>query len=407
MPVQWKSSRYPGIRFYEHRSRKHGVRPDRYFAIRFQVSGKRKEEGLGWASQGWTEKKAVVELARLKEAARKGEGPSSLAEKRQLAEAKRQAAETERAAKEQNSITFGQFWKDAYFPQTQRDKTIRTWKREESFFNKWLNPTLGKFPLKDISPIHLERIKSKMGKAELAPRSISYCLDVIRQVFNRARALGIYEGDSPTAKVKKPKTDNKRLRFLAHDEAAKLLDALADKSQDLHDMALLSLHCGLRAGELFGLEWRDVNLEQGTLTLRDTKNGKTRMAYLTSMAKKVLQTRALETDHNLVFLSRTGGRRMQVSKAFRKAVTELGMNDGVEDARDRLVFHTLRHTFASWLVMAGTPLYTVGKLLGHSSSAMTERYSHLAPDHMKAAVSALESTLISGKTNKRLSVQKQ
>ncbi len=400
MPVQWKSSRYPGIRFYEHGSRKHGVRPDRYFAIRFQVKGKRKEEGLGWASQGWTEKKAVVELARLKEAARKGEGPSSLAEKRQLAEAKRQAAETERAAKERNSITFGQFWKDAYFPQTQRDKTIRTWKREESFFNKWLNPTLGKFPLKDISPIHLEHIKSKMGKAELAPRSISYCLDVIRQVFNRARALGIYEGDSPTAKVKKPKTDNKRLRFLTHDESAKLLDALAEKSQDLHDMALLSLHCGLRAGELFSLEWRDVNLEQGILTLWDTKNGKTRMAYLTSKAKKVLQARALETDHDLVFSSRTGGRRVQVSKAFRKVVTELGMNDGVKDARDRLVFHTLRHTFASWLVMAGTPLYTVGKLLGHSSSAMTERYSHLAPDHMKAAVSALEEAMEGSKKPK-------
>ena len=76
---------------------------------------------------------------------------------------------------------------------------------------------------------------------------------------------------------------------------------------------------------MFNLEWRDVNLEQGTLTLRDTKNGKTRMAYLTSDANKVLQARALETDHDLVFSSRTGSRRVQVSKAFRKAVTELGM----------------------------------------------------------------------------------
>ena len=58
-----------------------------------------------------------------------------------------------------------------------------------------------------------------------------------------------------------------------------------------------------------------------------------------------------------------------------------------------MVFHTLRHTFTSWLVMAGTPLYTVGKLLGHSTSAMTERYSHLAPNHMQEAIKALEAAM--------------
>ena len=281
-----------------------------------------------------------------------------------MVEAERLAKEAERIAKKQGEISFGQFWRETYFPQAQHDKTARTWKREASFFNKWLNPGLGELPLKVISPIHLERLKSNMARVGLAPRSISYCLDVVRQVFNHAGAIGVYEGESPTTRVKKPKADNQRLRYLNRKEATKLLDALAGKSQDLHDQALLSLHCGLRAGELFSLEWRDVDLNKGILTLRDTKNGKTRAAYLTKDAKAVLQARAGTNDRGFVFPSRSGGRREQVSKAFRKVVSELKMNHGVTDARDWVVFHTLRHTYASWMVMAGTPLYTVVSFSG-------------------------------------------
>jgi len=58
-----------------------------------------------------------------------------------------------------------------------------------------------------------------------------------------------------------------------------------------------------------------------------------------------------------------------------------------------MVIHTLRHTFASWLVQRGTPLYTVSKLMGHSSIKMTERYAHLAPDTQRAAAMDLEGIL--------------
>ncbi|GHT93293.1 hypothetical protein FACS1894122_08290 [Alphaproteobacteria bacterium] len=68
----------------------------------------------------------------------------------------------------------------------------------------------------------------------------------------------------------------------------------------------------------------------------------------------------------------------------------LGFNNGVNDDRQKVVFHTLRHTYASWLVMSGVDLYTVQKLMWHSTIAMTERYSHLAPDHLKKAVSMFE-----------------
>jgi site-specific recombinase XerD len=74
-------------------------------------------------------------------------------------------------------------------------------------------------------------------------------------------------------------------------------------------------------------------------------------------------------------------------------VNALGLNDNVVDARYLVTFHTLRHTYASWLVMRGAPLYTVQRLLGHQTSAMTERYSHLAPDHLRETVKGFEEGL--------------
>ncbi|MBN2060747.1 MAG: tyrosine-type recombinase/integrase [Deltaproteobacteria bacterium] len=70
------------------------------------------------------------------------------------------------------------------------------------------------------------------------------------------------------------------------------------------------------------------------------------------------------------------------------------------DRRQRLTFHSLRHTYASWLVMQGTPLYTVQLLLGHKSMSMTMRYSHLAPDTLKAAVVNFEKNIKKQKRKK-------
>ena len=63
-----------------------------------------------------------------------------------------------------------------------------------------------------------------------------------------------------------------------------------------------------------------------------------------------------------------------------RAINKLDFNDGITDSRDKVVFHTLRHTFASWLAIQGTPIYTIKELMGHKTLAMTERYSHLIPD---------------------------
>src|SRR4030067_919470 len=96
--LKWKKTKFPGVRYYDHPTRKHGIQKDRYFAIRYQRDGKRHEEGIGWASEGWTAEKAANELAELKKAHTLGTGgPTSLNEKREVEKEKR---EQKRLAKE-------------------------------------------------------------------------------------------------------------------------------------------------------------------------------------------------------------------------------------------------------------------------------------------------------------------
>jgi integrase len=159
---------------------------------------------------------------------------------------------------------------------------------------------------------------------------------------------------------------------------------------DVHDQALVSLHCGLRAGEVFALTWADVDMKRGVLTLRDTTSGRPRAASMTGAVTNMLAQRKRHARAERVFPSETGARIGQISQTFGKTVKALGLNDDVADSRQKVVFHTLRHTFASWLAEQGTDLYTIQQLMGHQSFAMVQRYAHLSPDTLRRAVRALE-----------------
>jgi site-specific recombinase XerD len=88
---------------------------------------------------------------------------------------------------------------------------------------------------------------------------------------------------------------------------------------------------------------------------------------------------------SLVFLGRDGAKILRISKSFERAVDELKFNEGVADRRQRVTFHTLRHTFASWLAMDGINPFHLKELLGHSDLKLTERYSHLSESTLKKA----------------------
>lgn len=393
---------YPGVRYQKHKTRKHGIGPDKYFMIRYQHQGKRKEEGLGWASEGWSAKKAADELARIREAQRTGRGAQSLNEAREIARQEKEADAERLKDEELKAITFSEFWDKEYFPSCQAEKKPLSWQAEESWFKNWIQPGIGNKRLADVSQIDIERIKSTMDKAKLSPRSIQYCLAVIRQVFNEAARRRRFRGENPAKMVKVSLGDNKRVGFLTQEKAAELLAELKNRSLQLHDIALLALHCGLRESEVFSLTWDCVDFEQGSLFIKETKGKKNRHAFMTTDVKKMLMARYQGIDSGFVFLDRNGSRIQRISASFFRAVDALGLNRGVTDRRQKVVFHTLRHTFASWLVQGGEPLYTVSKLLGHSTTAMTERYSHLAPDNMRGAVERMEANLNEVKNGKVL-----
>ena len=100
-----------------------------------------------------------------------------------------------------------------------------------------------------------------------------------------------------------------------------------------------------------------------------------------------------QLSSELVFKNTKGGKLERISNTFLRTVDELGFNDGVVDRRDKAIFHTCRHTFASWHVQNGTDLYTVKELLGHSTIQLTERYSHLRPDGLKQATHLFDKIL--------------
>ena len=388
---KWVKTNFPGVRYRRHSIRKHGVKKDMYFSIRYKLNGRDKEEGLGWASQDWTAAKAYDALKELRENVKRGEGPQSLREKREI-ELKRQEQQRIEATRlKKEAITFKVFFEESYLPQARADKKASSVIREKILFDKWLKGAIGHILLRDVLPFHMEKLKLDMAKKRQSPRSIEYALAVVRQVFRAASRMGCHGGAIPTSGVKIPKVDNARMRFLTRTEAAELLRALRAKSLDAHDMTLISLHCGLRFGEIAALTWQDVDLDKGVMTIRDAKTG-SRYAFLTRQAIEMLKGRPAGKPAEYVFPGR-GGKMTRVSPTFFRVVDELKLNEGVDDRRLKICFHSCRHSYASWLVEEGQDLYTVQKLLGHKTNVMTQRYAHLAENRLREAVRALGRSL--------------
>ena len=204
MGTGWKKSKFTGVRYREHPTRKHGIGRDRYFTVRYQKEGKRNEEGLGWASEGWTAEKAALKLAELKRAAQIGEGPQRLREKRELEAQRRAAARAKKEQEKREGLTFDSFFTGTYLPYAKSNKKYSSWKTEEGFYKNWIKPILGHKPMVTISPLDLERIKKKLKDAGRSPRTVKYCIATVRVIINLARKLGAYEGANPASSSETP-----------------------------------------------------------------------------------------------------------------------------------------------------------------------------------------------------------
>ena len=137
------------------------------------------------------------------------------------------------------------------------------------------------------------------------------------------------------------------------------------------------------------MTWGNADLNRRIINV-DGKGGKNRPAFMTDQVKTMLESLGGGKPYDLIFPDRNGKKIKRISNTFQRSVNDLGLNDGITDSRQKVVFHTLRHTYASWLVEDGTDLYIVQKLMGHSSLEMTERYAHLGENTLQNAIRSFE-----------------
>ena len=157
-----------------------------------------------------------------------------------------------------------------------------------------------------------------------------------------------------------------------------------EPDQWLQQAAGLAVALGTRRGELMYTTVPDVDLDGRRVTLRVTKNGKTRAVFINELAMQVFEAMRLgdrkrRKDRGALFPDVTPE---QLSMRFIRACRDAGVED--------FSFHDLRHTYASHLRMKGADLDDIRRLLGHSDLRMTIRYAHLLPEHLEAAASRLD-----------------
>jgi len=228
------------------------------------------------------------------------------------------------------------------------------------------------------------------GNGQKGPRArtINLELDGIKTMLNLAIRWG-YLKENPMKQVKPLKVeDSEPVRFLNQDECQKFLEAC---SSDLYPIYFTFLNTGMRKAELENLTWADINFERGKILIR-RKEGwhpKTggREIPISDTLMKVLQElrqRKKKADNTeYVFAVRYSGRSHNM---LRNELIRIAKEAGIKNLTK---VHTLRHTFASLLVMSGVDLPTVMKLMGYSDIQTTMIYAHLAPDHLADTVNKL------------------
>jgi len=253
-----------------------------------------------------------------------------------------------------------------------------------------LAPFFGRMKLDAIGPADVETFKAQKVAEGQSRKSINNYLAALRKALNLAVEWEVIP-KAPKVKAFKQKTTLiTRDQFLDFDEAERVIAAV---TADWRAFTVVALKTGLRAGELLGLKWEDIDLMTGQLVVRRTawrheegtpKGGCNRVVPLSDEAISTLKgIRHLKGPY--VFCKPDGKRfhHNDVADVIPMACKKAGL-------AKRVTTHGLRHTFASHLVMKGVSLMAVKELLGHESIEMTLRYAHLSPDVKRDAVNLLD-----------------
>jgi integrase len=330
---------FPGVFFRELKSR-FKKRPDRCYEFCIQINGQKKWFRAGRASEGVTP--AAAGRARL----------NKLAEK--------PAAEP---------VTINRL--------LDRLQDIKPFTRvTASDVRIHVRPAFGRLTLDELTYADTERIKRDF-QSRYSVVTVKKIFGVLRQAVQQAIRDGLHDRLNPFSAAAGFRIEGavpKCERFLTRDEADRLLDLLKAKPV-WHDMAFLSLHTGIRLTELYKLAGHDLQPDGKTAIIQSKCGGK-QVLYLTSQAAAVIRARS-GAPSDLLFPEA----RRSVQH-FYAIVKRSGLNAGAAGKIHRVWFHTLRHTFASWLAQNGVDLFVIQKLMRHSSVTMTQRYAHLCSSNL-------------------------
>lgn len=250
-----------------------------------------------------------------------------------------------------------------------------------------LVPFFGEIALNKITTFHIERFKAKKINDGLTNKTINNHLIVLSSCLHTAQDWACIESLPKIKKLKVPPSDT---NFLTQEESEKLL---THSKGIWKEIIFTALKTGMRRGELQALAWSDINWSNKTLTVRHSwcvvkkglntpKSNKTRHIPLMSELYKLLSEKKVSTG--FVFPDENGKifNDKKLNNEIRKACIRADIR--------KISCHTLRHTFASHLVMKGAPLLAIQELLGHSDIQTTMRYAHLTESSLKSATDLLE-----------------
>ncbi len=222
-----------------------------------------------------------------------------------------------------------------------------------------------------------------------APSTKSRKIASAKSFFKFMKEERIIE-NNPLTEVRQPRAGQSLPKALTIEEVDRLLDVGSDKDsiEDVRDIAMVELMyaAGLRVSELVGLDLRDVDLDTGTVRTLG-KGSKVRVIpiyddAIESVASYITYSRPIHArsdDENALFLNRRGGRLTR--QAYWLRLNKLATKAGISS---KITPHMLRHSFATHLLHGGASIRHVQELLGHSSIATTQIYTHLTNEHVRS-----------------------
>jgi len=289
-------------------------------------------------------------------------------------------------------LTYAEFFEGHYLPHVKLRK--RSWDRDEELYRLRIKAIFGSRRLNQITRHQVQAFHSSLAEQGLAAATANHHLKLIRQSLNLARQWAMLDGENPAARIQMLHEDNKVENYLNDEQLGRLLTVLrTDRNRPVCRVALYLLSTGCRLNEALSATWGDVDVERRVFTVRssNSKSRKIRSVPLNDAAVDVLNQIGRGEDGDPIFVSgRTGAAFTTIAKQWDRIRKLAGL--------PTLRLHDLRHSYASFLVNDGRTLYEVQAILGHSSSKVTEKYSHLSTKTLQQAAASASAKLTGGAT---------